>query len=323
LDLDTISRSIKDHLDRFNKVFKESMSSDIGLVDTVARYILRQKGKKIRPMLVLLSADVCGGINDSTYRAAALVELLHTATLIHDDVVDNANMRRGIASINAVWKNKVAVLMGDYLLSRGLLLSLTNGEFHFLTVSSTAVKRMSEGELLQIQKSRNFDIDELTYFRIISDKTASLISTCCEMGAVSATEDPEKISHMRNFGEYLGMAFQIRDDVLDYEGESFLLGKPIGSDIKERKITLPLIYAFQNAPREIKRNIIRLLRSGKRGAKIRDVVRFAQEYGGIEKAHQKAEEFLKKAQQEIIDFPESEAKESLMKLAGFVVERVS
>ncbi|MGC8654515.1 MAG: polyprenyl synthetase family protein [Candidatus Kryptoniota bacterium] len=323
MDLDTISRPIKDHLEQFNKVFRESMRSDIGLVDTVARYILRQKGKKIRPMLVLLSAEVCGGINESTYRAAALVELLHTATLIHDDVVDNANMRRGLASINAIWKNKVAVLMGDYLLSRGLLLSLTNEEFHFLRVSSTAVKRMSEGELLQIQKSRNFDIDELTYFRIISDKTASLISTCCEMGAISATDDPEKISRMRNFGEYLGLAFQIRDDVLDYEGESFLLGKPIGSDIKERKITLPLIYAFQNAPKEIKRNIIRLLRTGKRGAKIRDVVRFAQEYGGIEKAHQKAEEFLEKARLEIVGFPESEAKDSLMKLAGFVVERVS
>lgn len=323
MDLDTVARPIKDHLEEFKRVFKQSMSSDIGLVDTVARYILRQKGKKIRPMLVLLSAEVCGGINESTYRAAALVELLHTATLIHDDVVDNANMRRGIASINAVWKNKVAVLMGDYLLSRGLLLSLSNGEFHFLKVSSTAVKRMSEGELLQIQKSRNFDIDELTYFRIISDKTASLISTCCEMGAISATDDPEKISHMRNFGEYLGLAFQIRDDVLDYEGEAFLLGKPIGGDIKDRKITLPLIYAFQNAPREIKRNIIRLLRSGKRGAKIKDVIRFAEEYGGITKAHQKAEEFLEKARKELVGFADSESKDALMKLTEFVVERVS
>ncbi len=292
MDLDEIVLPIRDEIKVFNNEFKRAIRSRVGLVDTIARYILHQKGKKIRPMLVLLSAAATGGINDSTYRAATMVELLHTATLIHDDVVDNADTRRGIASINAAWKNKIAVLMGDYLLSRGLLLSLENNEFRFLKVSSVAVKRMSEGELLQIQKSRQLDMDEATYFRIISDKTASLISTCCELGAVSATTDENTIAHLRDFGEYVGLAFQIRDDVLDYEGKEATLGKPIGGDIRERKVTLPLIYALENAPRNEARSVLRQLKKGKTGSRIGEVIEFAEKYGGIERAHQKAEEFI-------------------------------
>ncbi len=323
MDLDEIVLPIRDEIKVFNNEFKRAIRSRVGLVDTIARYILHQKGKKIRPMLVLLSAAATGGINDSTYRAATMVELLHTATLIHDDVVDNADTRRGIASINAAWKNKIAVLMGDYLLSRGLLLSLENNEFRFLKVSSVAVKRMSEGELLQIQKSRQLDMDEATYFRIISDKTASLISTCCELGAVSATTDENTIAHLRDFGEYVGLAFQIRDDVLDYEGKEATLGKPIGGDIRERKVTLPLIYALENAPRNEARSVLRQLKKGKTGSRIGEVIEFAEKYGGIERAHQKAEEFISNARLELEGIADSESKESLLKLTDFVVERVS
>ncbi len=323
MNLDEIISPIRDEVKIFNNEFKHAVRSRVGIVDTVARYMLRQKGKKIRPILVLLSAEASGGINRSTYRAATLVELLHTATLIHDDVVDSADTRRGIASINAVWKNKVAVLMGDYLLSRGLLLSLENDEFEFLKICSVAVKRMSEGELLQIQKSRQFDMDESTYFRIISDKTASFMSTCCELGAASSSQDAKMITHFRAFGEYIGLAFQIRDDVLDYEGKKGTLGKPIGGDIKERKVTLPLIYAFENAPRQAAASILKLLKKGKRGSRIKEVIDFAQNYGGIERAHRKAEELVMKARNELENVSWSEAKESLMKLTEFVVERVS
>lgn len=323
MDLSEITVPIKDEINIFNAEFKKAVRSNVGMVDTIARYLLRQKGKKIRPILVLLSAKASGGINQSTYRAASLVELLHTATLIHDDVVDNADVRRGIASINATWRNKVAVLMGDYLLSRGLLLSLVHDEFQFLKVSSVAVKRMSEGELLQIQKSRQLDMDETTYFRIISDKTASLISTCCELGAASATEDQKIVTHLGDFGEYLGMAFQIRDDVLDYEGKKAVLGKPIGGDIRERKVTLPLIYAFENAPKRTTKSILRLLKNGKSGSKIGEVIEFAESYGGIGRAREKAEEFVSKARRELEEIVDSDAKESLLSLTEFVVERVS
>lgn len=321
MDLSEIVAPIEEETKLFNKEFKAAIRSKVGIVDTIARYLLHQKGKKIRPTLVLLSAKASGGINSSTYHAATLVELLHTATLIHDDVVDNADMRRGIASINAVWKNKVAVLMGDYLLSRGLLLALIHDEYEFLKVSSVAVKRMSEGELLQIQKSRQLDMDEETYFKIISDKTASLISSCCEMGAVSATHDEEIINHLKAFGEHLGMAFQIQDDVLDYEGKRATLGKPIGGDIRERKVTLPFIYAFANAPRREARSILRILKNGKRGSRIREVIEFTEHYGGITLARAKSMEFVRNARTELEGIRDSAAKESLLNLTRFVVDR--
>ena len=242
--LSEISQPIKSELENFNQIFRESLRSKVGLLDLVTRYIIRQKGKKIRPLLVLLSAKVCGAINDRSYRGAVLVELLHTATLIHDDVVDNADKRRGLWSINKVFKNKVAVLMGDYLLSKGLLISMEGKDYDFLEVITNTVKRMSEGELLQIQKTRKLDIDEETYFKVISDKTASLIETCCTIGAMSATSNKESIDAMREFGRNLGISFQIRDDILDYEGNLTITGKRKGGDIKEKKITLPLIYSL-------------------------------------------------------------------------------
>ncbi|HUI31754.1 MAG TPA: polyprenyl synthetase family protein [Candidatus Acidoferrales bacterium] len=323
MDIKEIIFPIREEIKLFNKEFKSAIRSSVGIVDTIARYLLHQKGKQIRPILVLLSAKASGKISESTYRAATLVELLHTATLIHDDVVDNADVRRGLASINATWKNKIAVLMGDYLLSRGLLLSLVHNEYEFLQISSAAVKRMSEGELLQIQKSRQLDMDDSTYFRIISDKTASLISSCCEMGAASATDDKRVINHFKNFGEYLGMAFQIQDDVLDYEGKRATLGKPIGSDIRERKVTLPFIYALGNAPEREGRKTLRLLKNGKRGSRIDEVIEFTERHGGIDRARGKATEFVQKAKMELEDIPGSAAKDALLNLTRFVVERVN
>ena len=323
MNLDEIVIPIKEELKLFNKEFRSAIRSNVGIVDLIAKYLLHQKGKKIRPILVLLSAKASGGINENTYHAATLVELLHTATLIHDDVVDNADVRRGLASINAAWKNKVAVLMGDYLLSRGLLISLIHDEYEFLKISSVAVKRMSEGELLQIQKSRQLDMDEETYFKIISDKTASLISTCCELGAASATENTQIINNLKAFGEYLGMAFQIQDDVLDYEGKRATLGKPVGGDIRERKVTLPFIYAFGNAPRREARSVLRLLKNGKRGSRVSEVIEFTERYGGISRAREKSVEFVKSAQMELQKIGDTEAKQALFRLTKFVVERAN
>ena len=255
-NISEISHLIDEDLKRFNELFKQSLKSKVALVDLITRYILKQKGKKVRPLLVLLSSKIAGGVSGRSYRGAILVELLHTATLVHDDVVDNAETRRSFPSINAVWKNKIAVLMGDYLLSRGLMQAVDGSDYDFLKVITNTVRRMSEGELLQTSKTRKLDNDEETYFRIISDKTASLLSTCCEVGARAATEDDEKIKAMRDFGENLGIAFQIRDDILDFVGTSSLLGKPLGGDIKEKKLTLPLIYALKNSPADEVKQVI-------------------------------------------------------------------
>lgn len=322
MDVKSITSPIREELKIFEDHFRDAMKSKVGLVSTIARYIVRQKGKRVRPALVLLSAATCGEINTRTYRAASLVELLHTATLVHDDVVDEAATRRGLASINAVWKNKVAVLMGDYLLARGLLLSLESDDFEFLKITSSAVRRMSEGELLQIQKARRLDIDEETYFRIIGDKTASLLSTCCEMGAASTTDNPEYKRRMKEFGENVGIAFQIQDDLFDYIGTASTIGKPIGIDMQEKKLTLPLIHSFSKAPKSTSRAIMKLVKNGIKHREIVDVVDFVKTYGGLDYARVKADEFTTRAQENISIFPESLAKESLMKFTEFVTDRV-
>jgi len=262
LDLKKISQPVEKELDEFKIHFREAIRSKVALVDLVSKYILRQKGKKIRPILVMLSAKLCGDVSTRSFTAATLVEMLHTATLIHDDVVDDAKTRRGIASINAVWKNKIAVLMGDFMLSRGLLLALENDECGFLKITSRAVKRMSEGELLQIQKNRKFDVNEETYFKIISDKTASLINACCELGAASTSKDKNEISLMGEFGENLGIAFQLRDDLLDYIGKKKIMGKSSGSDLKEKKFTLPLIHSLNNSTKKEAKDIVNLVKNG-------------------------------------------------------------
>jgi octaprenyl-diphosphate synthase len=320
-NLKSITRPVKTEFDQFQDIFKESMKSKVGLLDLVTRYIIRQKSKRIRPLLVLLSAKVSGGITERTYRGATLVELLHTATLIHDDVVDNADKRRGFWSINAVFKNKIAVLMGDYLLAKGLMLAVDGGDYDFLGTITNTVKRMSEGELLQIQKTRKLDIDEETYFRIISDKTASLLETCCSIGAISATSNKEYIEAMRVFGDSVGMAFQIRDDILDYEGNISLTGKPIGGDIKEKKITLPLIYSLGKASGSDSSKIIKIIKNGKGKDQLKTVINFVREHKGIEYSLQKADSFSSRAREALRIFPDSPAKLSLEGLIDFIINR--
>ncbi len=320
-DLRGIARPVQHHLEAFEQVFRDSLRSRIGLVDLITKYIVRQKGKRVRPILVLLSAELCGGVNEKTYRGATLVEILHTATLVHDDVIDEADTRRGLASINAIWKNKIAVLMGDYLLSRGLLLSLENDDFPFLKITSTSVRRMSEGEIHQIQKSRKLDMDEETYLRIIGDKTASLLSTCCEIGATSATDDPEKRMLLREYGEDVGLAFQIRDDLLDYVGRRSITGKPTGLDLSEKKLTLPLIHALAGAPRSEAKEILSMIRGGGKKLSVTRVVEFVERHGGIAYADAQAREFSDRARERLMAFPDSPAREALLAFASFVVER--
>lgn len=319
--LSQISRPIKQELEKFDELFKNSMKSKVGIVDLVTRYILRQKGKKIRPLLVLLSSKIAGGVNYRSYRGAVLVELLHTATLIHDDVVDNADKRRGVWSINALFKNKVSVLMGDYLLSKGLMIAVDGKDFDFLGVITDAVRRMSEGELLQIQKTRKLDIDEETYFKVISDKTASLLETCCVIGAMSASDNSEYHEAMRKFGHSIGISFQIRDDILDYEGTSSLIGKPVGGDIKEKKITLPLIYSLRQVSNSKASEIKKLLKNGKDKDKVKKVIQFVKENNGIDYALQIAQKYSDEAKESLSVFPDSPAKIALESLVDFITER--
>lgn len=320
MNLNKITTPIKNELAEFQKVFSGSLKSNVALVDLITKYILKQKGKKVRPILVLLSAKLCGKISSRTYVAATLVELLHTATLIHDDVVDDAKTRRGLASINAVWKNKAAVLMGDFLLSKGLLVSLDNDEPGFLKATSEAVRRMSEGELLQIQKARNFDATEETYFKVISDKTASLIKTCCKIGAMSTTNDKNKIENMASYGENLGIAFQLRDDLLDYTGRKKLLGKATGNDLKEKKFTLPLLTALKNAPAKNSKEIMKLIKS-ESGKKFEAVYYFVEQYGGIEYTQKKITHYADLALSSLDKFANNDSKESLTELVAFVSNR--
>ena len=323
MDLKKISEPIENELIEFKVHFREAIRSKVALVDLISKYILRQKGKKIRPILVLLSAKLCGEINARTYTAATLVEMLHTATLIHDDVVDDAKTRRGFASINAVWKNKIAVLMGDYMLSRGLLLALENDECGFLKMTSRAVKRMSEGELLQIQKNRKLEVTEDTYFKIISDKTASLITACCELGAASTSKDKNEIQLMSEFGENIGIAFQLRDDVLDYVGKKKIMGKSSGSDLKEKKFTLPLIHALRNSSKKEAKEIINIVKNGSFSKSRPMVMDFINEYNGIEYTINKTSDYCITAKSKITPFKQSETKETLLKFVDFIGERVN
>ena len=321
MDIKDLIQPIQSELEIFEDHFRLAMRSKVAFVDIIARYIIKQKGKRIRPALVLLSAKACGEVNDSTYRGASLVEILHTATLIHDDVVDEANTRRGFPSINALWKNKIAVLMGDYLLAKGLLLSLDNNDFQFLKTTSESVRRMSEAEILQIKKSRDLDIDEATYFRIISGKTASLFATCCEVGAASVTENSDIRRQMNKYGEVLGMIFQIRDDLLDFTGRRSITGKPTGLDMKEKKLTLPLIHSLSKAPSGQRREIIKIIKNGARKKDLMKVIDFTHEYGGIDYTVKKANEYSQQAQEVLQPLPPTPSKETLLHFIDFVMER--
>lgn len=320
IKLAALQKPIATELQTFEKKFKEAMKTTTPLLDRITRYILKRKGKQIRPMFVLSAANFCGGITEASYRGAALVELLHTATLVHDDVVDDAYQRRGFFSINALWKNKIAVLVGDYLLAKGLLLSVNNEDHRLLKIVSEAVQQMSEGELLQLEKARKLDIDEAVYFEVIRKKTASLIASCCACGAASAGANEEEIERMRLFGEKIGIAFQIKDDLFDFGFDQ--IGKPLGIDIKEKKMTLPLIYALRNADWLQKRKIIYLIRNRSEDKKaVNEVIDFVKKSGGLDYAKQKMTAFYQEALGILDEFPDSEYKSALRDLVMFSIAR--
>ncbi len=311
---------ISSELAQFEVHFRDAVKSRIALLDRIMQYLVRRKGKQLRPMFVFLSARLGGAVNDATYRAASLVELLHTATLVHDDVVDEALERRGFFSINALWKNKIAVLVGDYLLSKGLLLSLDNDDFKVLQLLSAAVKMMSEGELLQIEKARNLNLREDIYYEIIRGKTASLLASACAAGAYTTFGNLEAAEKMRLFGEKVGMAFQIKDDLFDY-GEANV-GKPTGNDIKEKKLTLPLIYTLNNCPAELRRKIIYIVKNeNTRKDKVRFVTDAVRDAGGIAYATQKMLSFRDEALAVLHQFEPGEVRQALEELVRYTTDR--
>ena len=317
-----IKQPILNEMELFEKKFYESMSSKVALLNRITYYIVNRKGKQMRPMFVFLTAKMIanGEVNERTFRGASVIELIHTATLVHDDVVDDSNRRRGFFSINALWKNKIAVLVGDYLLSKGLLLSIDNGDFDLLKIISVAVREMSEGELLQIEKARRLDITEDIYYEIIRQKTATLIAACCALGAKSVSEDADLVEKMRKFGELIGMAFQIKDDLFDYTDEA--IGKPTGIDIKEQKMTLPLIYALNNCSSKEKSWCINSIKNHNKDKKrVKEVIQFVKDQNGLTYAEQKMIQFQQEALLLIQEVPSSIYKDSLTLMVNYVIER--
>ncbi len=319
--LEDIRRPVAKEMKDFEKHFKSSMKSNIPLLNIITNYILRRKGKQMRPLFVFLTAKMLGEVKDSTFHAASLIELLHTASLVHDDVVDESYERRGFFSINALWKSKVAVLFGDYLLAKGMFLAVDNKEFELLGITSEAVREMSEGELLQIQKSRKLNINKEEYFEIIRKKTATLIAACTASGAKSVGCDDETVQRMKLFGESIGMAFQIKDDLFDYQNKG-IIGKPTGNDIKEKKFTLPLIHALENCSSSERTHIIKTIKKHNNNAqKVKEVIDFTVKNNGLEFSIEKMNEYHKTALDQISHFPENESKIALINLANFVVTR--
>ncbi|HEX8268899.1 MAG TPA: polyprenyl synthetase family protein [Flavobacterium sp.] len=318
-----IKQPIQNEMELFETKFFESMTSQVALLNRITYYIVNRKGKQMRPMFVFLTAKMVsdGNVNNRTYRGASVIELIHTATLVHDDVVDDSNRRRGFFSINALWKNKIAVLVGDYLLSKGLLLSIDNGDFDLLKIISVAVREMSEGELLQIEKARRLNITEDIYYEIIRKKTATLIAACCALGARSVKEDDDQtVEKMRKFGELIGMAFQIKDDLFDYTDEA--IGKPTGIDIKEQKMTLPLIHVLNHCDSKEKSWLINSVKNHNKDKKrVKEVISFVKERGGLSYAERKMGEFQAEALLILQQFPESEYKAALILMVNYVIER--
>ncbi|WP_372932051.1 polyprenyl synthetase family protein [Mariniphaga sediminis] len=317
----TIRLPIEQELKDFEPYFKKSLKSDVPLLSTILNYMYRTKGKQLRPMFVFLSAKLHGKTNGSSQLAACSVELLHSATLVHDDVVDESYERRGTFSINALWKNKLAVLVGDYILAKGLLLQLESKKYNFLHLISRAVQDMSEGEILQIKKSRKLDIDEETYFEIIRKKTASLIATSMAIGAASVTDDPDIPEKMYRIGQDAGIAFQIKDDIFDYQAKG-LIGKPTGNDIKEQKITLPMLHVLKKSDASERNRILRLIkRKNKNKAVVEELIQLVVENGGIEYATEKMNEFKEKAVSSLMEFPDGDARTSLVELVNYITTR--
>lgn len=320
LRLEDIKAPVAREMEDFEQKFRASMKTRVLLLDKIMGYIVKRKGKQMRPMFVFLSAGVCGKINESTFRGASLIELLHTASLVHDDVVDEANYRRGFFSVNALWKNKIAVLVGDFLLSRGLILSVENKDFELLSIGTEAVKVMIEGELLQMGKARQLDITEELYYDIIRQKTASLIAACCGMGASSTGADQDQVNRMKMFGEKAGMAFQIKDDLFDYGDD--VIGKPVGIDIKEKKMTLPLIYALSKSSWLERRKIIGIIKNeSEKPKKVKEVIAYVKASGGIEYANEVMKKYHQEALAIMDTFPDSDYKRSLIQLVQFTIER--
>ncbi len=318
--MELVQQAIGKELDLFEKRFSEVVKGSNPLLDRIMRFIIRRKGKQMRPMFVFLSAKIAGELSDASFRAASLIELLHTATLVHDDVVDNAMVRRNFFSINALWKNKIAVLVGDYLLAKGLLLSVDNGDFKILQITSRAVKEISEGELLQMEKARKLDIKEDVYFEIIRAKTASLLSSACAAGAFSAVGDEAVSEQFWKFGEKVGIAFQIKDDLFDYGADN--IGKPTGIDIKEKKMTLPLIYTLLHADSQTKRKIIYIVKNQNTDRKkVDEVIEIVKSSGGIEYAVGKMKQYQAEALEMLQQFPKSLARDAMEELVNYVIER--
>lgn len=313
MSVDKIFEPVKTELRIFKQKFKEQLNSRLALVDKVARYLVNSRGKNLRPALVLLSSKVCKGeVPENSYRAAITIELIHTATLVHDDVVDGADMRRSLPSINAIWNNKIAVLMGDYLLANALISVSDIQNFEAMKLLSQVARRASEGELLQIDKSRKLDIDESTYFKMISDKTGALIAAACELGALTTTQDPAEAEAMRVYGEHAGIAFQIKDDLFDYEGVQKIIGKNKGRDLKEQHITLPLIYALKQSSRSQVKSILSHIRRGVTANDIRSIIAFTREHGGLDYAKSRLEEHSRLAVKALDRFNDSAARQSLL-----------
>jgi len=320
-DTSIIKAPVKEEMKKFEPYFREQLKTKIPLLSVITNYLLRRKGKQMRPMLVFLSAKLNGNISESTYVAATLIELLHTATLIHDDVVDETYQRRGIFSINALWKSKVAVLVGDYFLSKGLITALETDQIGVLKVVSDAVKEMSEGELLQIEKSRKLDITEDVYYDIIRKKTATLIAACTRAGALSVDASQDRLDAMKDFGVNLGIAFQIKDDLFDFESNG-LIGKPTGNDIKEKKLTLPLIHALHNTDAKNRRRILSLIRRHhKKERKVQEIIAFVKANGGLEYAKEQMNNYAQKAIESLSAYPEGESKDAMKKMVEFTINR--
>jgi octaprenyl-diphosphate synthase len=320
--VERIKEPIYEEMELFEKKFKTSMSSKVALLNRITHFIVNRKGKQMRPMFVFLVAKMLGKgkINERSYRGAAVIELIHTATLVHDDVVDDSNQRRGFFSINALWKNKIAVLVGDYLLSKGLLLSIENEDFDLLKIISVAVREMSQGELLQIEKARNLDITEEIYYEIIRQKTATLLAACCAMGAKSVDAEDEQVAKMHEFGELLGMAFQIKDDLFDYSEQK--IGKPTGIDIKEQKMTLPMIHALNTMGRSDKNWLIKTVKNHNKDKKrVREAIKRIKEAGGLEFAQEKMESFRMRAIELLKTSPKNTYRDSLELMVNYVIER--
>ena len=320
--VEQIKEPIYEEMELFEEKFTTSMSSKVALLNRITHFIVNRKGKQMRPMFVFLTAKMLnqGKVNERTYRGAAVIELIHTASLVHDDVVDDSNLRRGFFSVNALWKNKIAVLVGDFMLSKGMLLCIENDDFDLLKIISVAVREISEGELLQIEKARKLDITEEVYYNIIRQKTATLLAACCAMGARTVRDDDQVVEKMRLFGEYIGMAFQIKDDLFDYDETA--IGKPTGIDIKEQKMTLPLIYTLNNVPTAEKNWIIQSVKRHNRDKKrVREVIEKVKATGGLTYAEDKMEEFRQKALALLLEFPQDAYRDALEQMVNYVISR--